>query len=188
LPLEASIPDGIDSWMKSSSRVSSRVAAAILLSSLATGAPVSAQERHPPARAALPPAPAPAPIRPRWTTPGLLIGGGLAAVGVGVGVGFSIAALNRYSAAFDERTRLAFHTVVDQPICPDHASSARCGPLRALVEARNTDRSVAIAGFTAGAIGVGVALFSAWRGRSVAYRAPLSIMPSREGVVVTGTF
>jgi len=166
------------------------IAAGVVLSSVAAGAPVSAQESRAPARGVAVPLKTGA---PRWRTPGILIGSGLAVAGVGVGIGFSVAALNTYSAAFDERNALAFHTLVDHPICPDHASSSTCAPLRALVEARDTTRNVAIAGFAAGGIGVGVALFSAmWRpsrpGPSVAEGLALSIVPSREGVVVTGTF
>lgn len=209
--------------MTRTSRLTRWLSAGLVLTSLAIGAPVSAQESGAPkakigaliGRASVdgaelrfealqaplvPPPPSGAapdvpvePREPRLRTPGLLIGGGLAVVGAGIGLGFSVAALGKNSAAVEERNALAFHTLTTQTICPDHASSTRCAPLRGLVEARDTYRNVAIAGFLGAGLGLGVALFSAVWGPSQSgaiAREPrtLSIVPSRQGVLVTGTF
>ncbi len=130
---------------------------------------------------------------PRWRTWGIVGGAGLASVGTGVGIGFSIAAHAKNADALAKRDQLVLQTLIEKPICPNQATNLQCRTLAQAVEARDTYRNVAIAGFAAGGVGIAGALFSAlWKpsrpDRSSGKEAALSIVPSIQGVVVTGTF
>ena len=147
-----------------------------------------------PVATAPPPRPTPADrSAPRWRTAGILGGAGLAAAGAGVGIAFSFAARAKETEAVTESDLLTHRTPAKQTICPSQGSSPGCGHLQSLLDAKNTYRNVAIAGFAVGGIGVAGALFSAlWSpgrpGRSGREERAVSIVPSLDGIVVTGTF
>lgn len=140
--------------------------------------------------------PRPAPLdtsAPRWRTAGVLGGVGLAAAGAGVGIAFSFVARAKTAAAVTESDRLTSGTLDLDSICPEPATTPRCGRLREILEARGTYRGAAIAGFAMGGVGVAGAVFSALRrpsrpGRSGHEEKVVTIVPSLEGVVITGTF
>ncbi len=130
---------------------------------------------------------------PRWRTWGVVSSAGVAAVGAGVGIGFSFAANAKNAAALEERDTLANHTLVGHSICTHQAGVPRCGRLPDLVEARDTYRNVAITSFAVAGVGAAGALFSAlWspsrQGRITRKEGALSVVPSIQGVVVTGSF
>jgi hypothetical protein len=128
-----------------------------------------------------------------WRTWAIAGSVGLATVGVGVGTGFSVAAGRKNAAALDERDRLVFQTTMGNSICPNKANDARCGALTKFAKDRDTYRDVAIAGFMVGGVAAAGALVSAlWKpsrpGRSADKERALLIVPSPQGIVVTGAF
>lgn len=131
--------------------------------------------------------------QPAWRTPVIAGSVGLAIVGVGLGIGFSVGAAVKNSALIQERDYLVVRTEMQQSICPLKEKDPRCTKLTGVLQARDSYRNVAIAGFSVGGVAAASALVAwLWTPSNPApsARAARSFMfvPSLWGAAVTGSF
>jgi hypothetical protein len=126
-----------------------------------------------------------------WRTPVLFTGIGLSVVGIGVGVGFIVGASAKNKEAVSLAEEIRFDRNTSETLCSATSTDARCSELATLQTRRDTFGTVAVAGFVVGgvaAVGTLVLALTAPSKSTAPKKNAVRVLPSLQGVLVTGTF